>query len=122
MADFPILSKDFDATSFSEKSENPVVTGGETEGGYQYTRPRFTRRPRKTFTFAYSDISEAERLILQNFWDARLGGSGAFNWVHPVTGVTHNVRFGDQMELTFTRIGFGTNHRWDSSEIILKEV
>lgn len=122
MANFPILSKDFDATSFKESSENPSVAGGETEGGYDYTRARFTRRPRRSFSFKFVDISEAERLTLQTFWDDHYGGSNAFNWVHPVTGQTYNVRFDRQMTLDFSRTGFGTNHRYDTNEITLKEV
>jgi phage-related protein len=122
MADFPILTNNFDAGSFKESSENPAVAGGDTEGGYDISRARHTRRPRRTFTFQFADISEAERVILQNFWDARLGGSGAFNWTHPITAVVYNVRFDRQMTMDFSRSGYGFNHRWDSSTITLKEV
>jgi len=122
MANFPILSKDFDASSFKERSENPVVASGDTEGGYVYTRPRHTRRPRKSFEFKFVDISEAERTDLTDFWDDRRGGSGAFNWTHPITATVYNVRFDPEMVLEFERSGYANNHRWDSSTIILKEV
>jgi phage-related protein len=122
MADFPIISKDFDASSYKESSENPAVASGDTEGGYVYTRPRHTRRPRKTFQFKFVDISETERETIQDFWDARRGGSGAFNWTHPITAVIYNVRFDPETELEFERSGYANNHRWDSSTIILKEV
>jgi phage-related protein len=122
MADFPILSNDFDAASFTEASENPSVAGGDTEGGYEISRARHTRRPRRTWTFRFGDITEAERVILQNFWDARFGGAGAFNWTHPITAVVYNVRFEKQSTLEFSRTGYGTNHRWDTGTITLKEV
>ncbi|MCR9222928.1 MAG: hypothetical protein NXH70_02565 [Hyphomonas sp.] len=122
MADFPILSKDPDGSSFKQNSENPVVVGGEMEGGYVYTRPRHTRRPRRTFEFKFVDISEIERVSLEDFWDNHFGGSVAFNWTHPITSVVYNVRFDPQMELEFPRSGYGTNHRWDTGIITLKEV
>lgn len=119
---YPNLSIDPDATSFNETSENVAIASGDTEGGYIYTRPRFTRRPRRTFTFVHKNISEAERITLQNFWDANYGGSNSFNWTHPITSVVYTVRFAPDMELTFDRIGFGTNHRWNTEAIVLKEV
>lgn len=122
MPAYPTLSYDFDATSFKESSENPVIPPSSTEGGYTITRPRFTRRPRRTFMFRHLGISEADRLTLQNFWDDHYGGSLAFNWTHPVTSVVYNVRFDPQMTMDFDRIGFGTNHRYDTGTITLKEV
>ena len=121
MADYPILSKDIDASSFEEESENPVVST-EAEGGYTITRPKFTRAPRRTFTFKHVDISNADKESLRQFWDDRKGGSGAFNWTHPISGLAINVRFSPEMKLKFERSGYGTNHRWDSSDIELREV
>lgn len=122
MADYPTLAIDFDASTFKEVSENPVIKGGDTEGGYTVTRPRFTRRPRRMFSFQHVDISEANRVTLQNFWDGHFGGSLAFNWTHPVTSVVYNVRFAPDMTLDFDRAGYGTNHRWNTNTIVLKEV
>jgi len=121
MTDYPTLSKDIDASSFSQESENLAVAT-ETDGGYVITRSKFTRRPRRVFMFKHTDISEAERNTLQDFWDARKGGVGAFDWTHPVTLVVYNVRFSPEMKLKFSRSGYGTNHRWDSSDIELREV
>lgn len=122
MADFPTLSIGFDASSFSQDRENPVVSGGEMEGGYVITRPRHTRRPRYTFRFKFTDISEADRIELDQFWDDHKGGSLAFNWTHPTTETVYNVRFDEKMKLKFNRTGYGTNHRWDTDEIVLVEV
>ena len=122
MANYPTLSSTLDASPFKESSENPAVAGGETEGGYDHTRARFTRRPRRTFMFVHKDLSEAERVTLQTFWDDQQGASVAFNWTHPITAITYNVRFARDMTMDFNRTGYGTNHRWDSSTITLKEV
>lgn len=122
MANYPTLSIGYDASSFAHASENPAH-GSDTEGGYQVTRPRFTRTPRKTFRFTHVDITEADRVTLETFWNVRKGSSESFTWTHPVTGASYTVRFAlDMKTLEFTRTGYGTNHRWDSSEIILTEV
>jgi phage-related protein len=122
VANYPTLSKDFDATSFEESSENTVIQPANTEGGYTLTRPKFTRRPRRTFMFKHVDLTETERVSLQNFWDTHKGGSLAFNWTHPVTATVYNVRFDPQMVMKFSRTGYGTNHRYDTDTITLKEV
>lgn len=122
MADFPTLSKHPDANSLTVEVENPVISTGDTDGGYEYTRPRFTRRPRRTFTFSYKNISAADRVTLQQFWDDNFGGSVAFNWTDPTTSTTYNVRFATDMKIKFTRDGVGTLSRWNTDPIILKEV
>lgn len=121
MASYPTLSKDFDASSFEEESENPVVAS-EMEGGYTITRARFTRSPRRKFTFKHVDISDADKTTLQTFWDDHKGGASAFNWTHPISGAVINVRFSPDMKLSFKRTGYGENHRWDSDTIELREV
>jgi phage-related protein len=121
MSNYPTFTYEFDASSFRETAENPVIAS-EAEGGYTLTRPRFTRAPRRTFRFRHRNITDAEKQTLLTFWNDRKGGSGAFNWTHPIQGTVINVRFGPDMEMEFERIGFGTNHRWDSGEIILVEV
>jgi phage-related protein len=121
MVDYPSVR--WDASTFSEEQEDPAVKEGEMDGGYVVSRPRFTRTPRRMFSFKHVDISDADKQTLANFWAARRGSAGAFNWVHPISGVTINVRFSSDMgKMRFNRAGYGTNHRWDSEEIILKEV
>lgn len=122
MADFPTLSKGFDATAFKMSYENPAVQEGETEGGYVITRARHTRRPRRYFTIRFLDITEADRLLLEDFWDDHRGGSVGFNWTNPITAAVFNVRFDSGASLEFSRTGYGTNHRYDTSEITLKEI
>lgn len=122
MTDFPTLSKHPDANTLTIEAENPAVSSGDTDGGYEYTRPKFTRRPRRTITFNYKNISPADKVSLQSFWDACFGGSVAFNWTDPTTATVYNVRFSKDMKLKFSRDGVGTTHRYNTDPITLKEV
>jgi len=122
MANFPTLSKDFDATDFIEEIENPNYDAPEMEGGYVYSRPRFTRKPRRKFTIKFIDISQTDKEALETFWNNQKGGSLAFNFTHPVTGETINCRFASKATIEFKRTGYGTNHRYDTGNIELNEV
>lgn len=118
MTDFPNLSKGQDAKYYSEKLSD-VARKAETEGGYEITRPRFKRRPRKIFSTGFTNISNDDKLILENFWNQVYGGSSAFNWTNPINQTVILVRFDE--ELDFKYAGIGGIHRWDVS-IKLKEV
>lgn len=124
MADFPTLSKKPDGESYKEETDNPSIDPEGTDGGYFITRPRYTRTPPTTFRFRFRDISLADKGILDTFWKTTVKGSSVgFNWTNPVTGTVHNVRFGKEMKkIEFERTGYGTNHRFDTGEIILTEV
>lgn len=121
--DFPTLSKKPDGESFKLKVPNPAKEPEDTDGGYSITRPKYTRKPPLTFTFAFKDISQADRDTLLTFWREIVKGSSvAFNFRDPTNGVLHNVRFGKGYELEFKRVGFGSNHRYDTNDIVLTEV
>lgn len=120
MTYFPDV-KYLDAATFTEESENPSITPAKMEGGYVLTRPRFTRRPRRTFTFRLRHLTDDDVTTLRQFWDDMLGSSQAFVFVHPQTGDDVNVRFGDGMKLKFNRVGFGPVSKWDA-DITLIEV
>lgn len=119
---FPTLSMKPDGETLRIQLENPAIESEMMDGGYYITRPRYTRTPPRTFLFQFTDISEADKNTLMAFWDGVKGSSYAFNWVNPTTGVTHNVRFSKGLTLEFIRVGIGTNHRYNTSEISLTEV
>lgn len=119
---YPTLSALPDGATWQVSQENPAIEGNDTDGGYWVTRRRYTRTPPKSFSFSYADISHADMITLQNFWNQVGGSSSGFNWVNPVDNVTYNVRFGKGMKLDFQRIGFGANHRFSSSTITLTEI
>lgn len=121
MANFPTVNY-LDAASFAETIENPSMTPAKMEGGYVITRPRFTRRPRRTFSFVFIMMDDDNKATLENFWNTMLGGSNSFHWVHPVSGENLTVRFSDQMTMKFNRTGFGSVNIWQTDPVILVEV
>lgn len=122
MNDYPTLSKQFDANSLKISFENPAVSSGDSQGGINHTRRKFTRKARRTFTFIHRSINNADKLLLEEHWEEHGGGSLAFNWLNPQSGETVNVRFDEQMTLDFERDGVGTVDLWNTSTVTLKEV
>lgn len=122
MPTFPDTIRVLDAASFEEEYENVSVPPGEMEGGYVITRPRFTRAPRRTWSFKYVEMRDADKEALEDFWKLVKGSSSAFDWTHPITNDVINVRFGFDMKMRFKRIGFGDLNIWESDTVILMEV
>lgn len=121
MPNFPAIQY-LDAATFMEESENPSIEPAKMEGGYVITRPRFTRRPRRSFSFNFTLMNDVNKTTLFNFWNTVRGGSNAFTWTHPQTGEAINVRFSPQTTMRFKRIGFGANSFWQTETITLVEV
>lgn len=124
MADveFPTLSIGPDGESYKVSVPNPAKEPQDTDGGYTLTRPKYTRRPARSFKFMFKDLSQDDRDALENFWDRVKGSSVAFNWREPTNGKLYNVRFGKGQTLEFSRVGIGFNHRYETNEITLTEV
>lgn len=118
MLQLPLQDKQ-NSAKFTEETDNPAKET-TTDGGYTYTRPQYTRRPRKTWVIGFTNLTEEERVILSNFFDQVKGGSNAFEWTHPVTKQIHNVRFKGTIQFIYR--GAGTTYRWDTSNITLREV
>lgn len=91
---------------------------GSMEGGYEHTRPRYTRKHRRTFSTGFTDISQEELDALLAFYDL-VGGYKVFNWKNPANGEVYAVRFDQPPEATYT--GIGGNHRYDVTNINLSE-
>ena len=121
MTTWPILSKGEDAKYYGVEYED-VTIAAEMEGGYVVTRPRHTRKPRRTWTTGYSSISQSDLTIWETFFDSIRGGSLAFDWTNPVTSVVHSVRLkaGEMPRIEYR--GAGTNYRYDITNIKLEEV
>lgn len=106
------------------------------EGGYVASRPKFPRNPvRRTWRTGFTDMSPADRAILEGFWNTVAGGSVVFQWldVHAWEGAKYlvpgtdaapyrfYVRFAME-KLKFETKGYGPNLRYDCPELILEEV
>lgn len=105
-------------SKFLTVTQEDNAVKGETEGGYLNTRPRHTRRPRKTFTTGYTSIVHADYLEAIGFYD-KVGTWKVFTWVDKTTGVTYRVRFDKPPKWSY--VGAGVAKIWTSEAITLKE-
>lgn len=116
MADpvFPTLpsGNKLDSKKFDYELEDPSMTT-EMEGGYVVSRARHTRTPRKTWRCGFTYIDNADRAVVENFWNQVRGRSVVFVWMNPQDNVEYRVRFKEKM--SFTYVGQGSNQRWDVS-------
>ena len=115
---FPVeLASEQDSSKFQVEQEDNAVKG-ETEGGYVFTRRRNTRRPRRTFTTGFTDISQALQEKLETFYDL-VGTHTPFVYTNPATGKTFRVRFTAGPKYQYT--GMGKTRLWSVASLTLKE-
>lgn len=107
-----------DSSRFGENPEDPAVRV-DTDGGYEITRARFTRAPRRTWTTGFASLTETEKGTLATFWNTVKGGSAYFDWTNPNTLAVHVVRF--TKSLSWKYVGKLANKRWDV-DIEVREV
>lgn len=95
-----------DSRKYSVAMDDSTITA-PTEGGYEFTRLRFTRKPRKTWTVGYTEITNANKELFRVFWeDVAKGGSVIFDWHNHEDGLTYAVRFlGDSIKFEYQGIG-----------------
>lgn len=112
-----------DSAQFKETAKEDQTIDFESEGGWSVTRPRYTRRTPRLFTLGFTDISNADKLVLQDLYVQTRGSSDMItDWPHPIGGELINVRFQKGSKPEFVYRGMGGNHRWNVSGIILEEV
>ena len=111
------LAKVQDSQFFSVEQEDNAIKG-ETDGGYVSARPRHTRKPRKTFTTGYTDISHAHYLEAIAFYET-VGTYKVFTYVDRTTGTTYRVRFDKPPKWSYK--GMGVAKIWSCGSITLKE-
>jgi phage-related protein len=75
----------------SEQRANSVIRS-EFDGGYVQTRARFTRI-RKIWKITYTQLSAANKLLIDNFVTTVNCGADSFDWTNPQDSVTYSVRF-----------------------------
>lgn len=115
---FPVLSDKPDSKHYNMKKEDPAAKN-KMEGGYVTSRPKFTRKPRRTFTIGYSTLRPADMKALEDFWDEVKGSSSKFTWLNQMTGESIVVRFTAYWDARY--VGKGLFKAWDVSGIILVE-
>jgi hypothetical protein len=110
---FPILHDNWlpDSAQHGETPEDPTLRS-DIEGGYVITRPKHTRKPRRTWKGGYKDLISQDKTLLDDFWDA-VTGAVIFNWTNPESSVVYQVRFTKPIEWSYT--GIGPTRRWSCS-------
>lgn len=108
---FPTLSTGSDSALYAVEAED-VSEKTSMDGGYVVSRAKHTRTPRKTFTTGYTDLVNADKQLIQDFWDnVARGGSVIFDWTDPASLVVYSVRFtGGTLQWKYT--GIGPTQRW----------
>lgn len=113
MLAFPSLSVNPSYPLIEEWEDNTLRS--DFEGGYQITRPRFTRTRRK-FSIKYHFLSDGDKTALETFLITVKGGADAFNWTHPMTNVVYTVRFEKPPQFSYV------NYNIWRTEFVLMEV
>ena len=119
MSNFPpagMASKE--DTAFFSHSMKDDVERSETAGGYDYSRPRPTRPPTRLFETGFTDISDSDKALLEQFYEGNR--ASIFTWTDWTNGVEYQVRFAEP--LTFTYTGMGPTRRWNTQAIKLRQV
>lgn len=87
--DFPVLLAK--VTGLEEQWEDPGVSS-KMEDGSEISMAKFTKS-RGTFKVTYNYMSNADYNTWVNFYRYTCKGiSAKFNWVHPVSKITYQVR------------------------------
>lgn len=119
MSDFPPVGMtNKEDTSFFHHTVKDDVMRAETDGGYEFTRPRNTRPPLKIFKTGFTDLTDTERALLQAFYNANR--ALPFTWTDWTDGAEYTVRFAKP--IGFRYIGAGSTRRWNTDPIELKQV
>jgi phage-related protein len=110
---FPPVENDFvekeDSKYFSIDLEDNTIRA-PSEGGYEFTRKRFTRTPRKTFATGFTMMSQTDLNTIIEFWD-EYQGAKPFAWLDPTTNNVYTVRFADKPSIVYN--GIGNNFMYD---------
>jgi len=106
-----------DAKYYGIEFEDKTMSS-KSEGGYEHTRPKFTRKGRKTFTTGFTEMSAADFEIFTDFWDA-FGGYKSFSWVDPATSKAYTVRFAEPPSVRYSGLGATPTY---NVEVKLKQV
>lgn len=117
MTPLPLQEKQ-DSAQFDESYEDSTIRG-KTEGGYVSTRPRYTRAPSRLFTTGFTDLSDADKITLENYWLVNQG-HGLVQYTHPVSSVVYTVRMTSPP--IFKYVGMGSTRRWNCTGLTLRQV
>lgn len=121
MSDFPpdAMTVKEDSSKFSYELDDDTVRT-EMDGGYEMTRPRTTRAPRREFTTGFTDISQSDKELLEAFYLARRAGADSFTYTDFTSQIEYTVRFKSKMKFSYS--GFGSARLWNVDNVQLRQV
>lgn len=99
MADYPTIPITFPYTE--EPPDYQTIRTG-MEYGYVQTRAKTTVAPR-VYEFSHENCTSTDRTTWLTFWNARLGGSGSFNFTDPNTSAVVVCRFEESAKTMIRR-------------------
>ena len=99
---FPTLSGGARVQLVEKPATNSADLRNETDSGYVITRGRLTRTP-TTFVAQYGPLTDADHTLLVAHI-AQVGATTNFDWTHPTTAVTHDVRYTVRPTLTYKQL------------------
>jgi hypothetical protein len=107
-----------DSAAFDHQMVDPAIKK-EIEGGFVISRRRFTRTV-WIYSTGFTDITQADKLLWDQFLASVGGGSASFMYTDPTTSASMAVRFKEIPVAKYA--GLGTNFRWDIKPIKLETV
>lgn len=113
MADFPPagLQNKEDASQF-ELTFEKLTEEFKTDGGYKYTRSKYTRKPHKRLKIGFTAVPEADKILIEDFYNAHFGGHSVFSYRSYEPGrPLYLVRFSGPIGFRYS--GIGVSPIWD---------
>lgn len=102
---FPVLGTKYAAANFSRKNLDQTILN-ETDGGYEYTRPKNTNFKRRDWSLGFSLMPDSELQVLRGFVEEVGNCGGCFSWVDPTTQEMYLCRFTTVPNEVY--VGFGS--------------
>jgi len=99
MTAFPTLTAKPLATNWIELPSSDSTIRSETDGGITLSRARFTSKLKK-WNINYPIISQADKILLENFERTINFGADSFTWTNPQDSLIYEVRLELFIELS----------------------
>ena len=115
MATFLTLSRLPDRASFKQSLVQDPTLVSDFENGYQITRAKYSNVAKK-FEFTLSFLTDADKILLEDFEKTVNYRASEFDWVNPADDFTYEVRFDSNLIFTEER---AQNH-WNVDIMIVE--
>lgn len=121
---FPALTAlGFTSSEDSQYFQDVPINGAmkyEVDGGLLITRRRFTRNAGLNIVTGFTDIPVSDKILLDQFIFSLGGGAAETTYVHPLTGVTWNIRFSEDPPYSCQYTGWGSDRVWTITDLKLR--